>query len=123
MTAEDLAKLPRWARARIMRLEGDVEHWKSKALAAAAAPGKGGATDTYVIDYADDLRELGLPPHAHLRFRLPKTKRTHDGTIDVHTTLDTHQSPPGVLAVRALDGLLVVQPAAANLVYVWVEPR
>jgi hypothetical protein len=106
-TKEDITTLPRWARQRIERLTGEVEHWKAKALSASSP-------DKTNITINDGLDERGLPPDSRVRFRLARTA--------IEVGLRPASTGP-VLEVRSLDGSLAVFPQVSNVIYVKVNDR
>jgi len=107
VTLIGVKSFPKRAKAEIERLRQEVAHWRAKALAAAGADPD--STNVMVCGGGVDP-DSGLPPNSSVIFRID-TQRFRVG----------HEH--GVIAIRALDGLLVVRPVAANVVHVKSEER
>ena len=107
MTLIGLKKLPKQAQREIARLRQEVEHWKAKALAAAGTDPE--STNVYVYGGGVD-EDSGLPPNSVIVFRIGNQR------FNVQHEHDA-------VAIRARDGLIVVQPVASNVVRVKTEER
>jgi len=107
-TAEDVSRLPRWARQRIERLTAEIEHLK--AVTSAAETGQTNVT------LLNGIEERGLPPNARIRFRLPRGRPGSD-VLECSVL----RGDPDTVEIRSNDGRLVVLPSVSNVIYVKVE--
>jgi len=101
-----MKNLPKKAQREIEQLRAEVESWKAKALAATSDDPK--ATNVVIADYVEQDR--GLPPNSIIVFRIGR-----------HSIEVRHERDGAAIGIRNQGGLLIVRPAAANVIYVQPE--
>jgi hypothetical protein len=104
--AEDVSKLPRWARDKIHALERELQTERQLVRA------MGGLPDSSNVSLARSYPMTDLPLQANsvIRFGL------EDRVVEVGHA--GSQDPRGWLTVRASHGVLLAMPAASNVLYV-----
>ncbi len=109
-TPEDVAKLPKWAQARIARLENSVEHLNAR-LAQGPADSR-----AFADPYSDSPHPLGPDPHVRFIVGAPR----HAGGRPPHISV---RLADGGLYVMASDGL-TIEPQSSNTCRIFnVDPH
>ena len=93
MKEHDITKLPKWAQARIWKLEADLKYYAKQK---AEMLGTERETNVVLPYFKDDMRDQNLPNNTRVQFMLPNPRRPKDqlsyievrhdaeGGIDVH---------------------------------------
>ncbi len=107
-----IAKLPKWARDEIERLEADRDHYKAEAYATADLDEKG--TDTVLRVRGLGAPDLGLPPRSTIGFRCGEGR---ERMLEVRVSDTRHGWGVRITGLGIGVGLRVY-PDSANVIHV-----
>ena len=109
----DVTKLPKWAQARIVFAESQLENFKQQIMAAAAKE-----TNVFMLDAGYRNPPVGLPPGSRISFQLAEDRGKSPEINGITVRVNGQDN---CLEVNSSNGHLLITPWAANAVKVWKE--
>ena len=112
MTAEQIAKLPKWAQSRISVLEANLAYERAENAVISA-----GESNTWIEANEPTFgTRIYLPPNAMVCFKL----RNGD-EVSAYVRRDSRDDHCGKLDINSKSGSILVEPRAANSVYITTD--